>query len=243
MLAKLSIKLKGANLNNNMSSLFHGYLMSIIDSDYAEYLHYNMIKPFTSSVFKIDKSGEFVWRITTLNKLAYEKIILKILSDNIKQIEIKQKNMIIDVEGMDLYTTDYDELYNQEDNISRIRLITPTSYKTQGSIQIFPNIATMIKGVINKINEHSDFIKLNDDNIIDELLDCAYIKDYSLRTQNFSLEGIKIKGFIGTIDVFTKKDKLMIDLLNYVLRVSEYTGIGIKTSLGMGVVKIVEGRK
>ena len=65
----------------------------------------------------------------------------------------------------------------------------------------------------------------------------VYIRDYNLRTQFFYLEKIKIKGFVGRINIgLVVKDEALEKLLSIIIKLSEYTGFGIKTSLGMGAV-------
>ena len=97
----------------------------------------------------------------------------------------------------------------------------------------------MFSGIINKINQHSDTIKLEDENVINELLKKVYIEEYNLRTRYFFLENVRIKGFIGNIKIRIKsKDEMLWQLLNFLLQVSEYTGLGVKTALGMGGIKI-----
>ena len=93
--------------------------------------------------------------------------------------------------------------------------------------------------MIAKINQHSETAELEDKKIVDELLEKVYIKDYNLRTKIFHLESIKIKGFIGTMDLAIKgEDRTLANILNFLIFMSEYTGLGIKTSLGMGGVKV-----
>ena len=97
----------------------------------------------------------------------------------------------------------------------------------------------MISGVIAKINQHSETAELGDKKIIDELLEKVYIKDYNLRTKVFYLESIKIKGFVGTMDLAIKgEETTLANILNFLILMSEYTGLGIKTSLGMGGEKV-----
>ena len=53
------------------------------------------------------------------------------------------------------------------------------------------------------------------------------------------MENVRIKGFSGNIKIRIKsKDKMLWQLLNFLLQVSEYTGLGVKTALGMGGIKI-----
>lgn len=48
----------------------------------------------------------------------------------------------------------------------KINLISPTSFKSEGVTHIFPNIRTLLAGVIAKINQHSDSVKLEDEKIV-----------------------------------------------------------------------------
>ena len=122
-------------------------------------------------------------------------------------------------------------------SVSQIYL--PSSSGSSYPVFLFPNISTLISGVIAKINQHSETAELEDKKIVNELLEKVYIKDYNLRTKIFHLEGIKIKGFIGTLDLAIRgEDSTLTNILNFLILISEYTGLGIKTSLGMGGVKV-----
>lgn len=236
MLAQINIQLEGNSLNFNMGSLFHGYLMEHIDTAYADYFHYNTTNPFTSCIYK--EKDKYFWRITTYNKKAYAMIIESLEQNMPEQIYIRHKDTAFNVVSYDIQETSFEDLFLSNTKCNRITLLTPTTFKSNGTNQIFPSISTLLSGVIEKINKHSDSIMLSDEKIISELLEKTYIKDYNLRTKIFNLEGIKIKGFIGTMDLSIKGDNTLSQLLNFLILSSQYTGLGRKTSLGMGGVKI-----
>lgn len=243
MLAKLTIELAAQNISYNMGSLFHGYLMQNIDPSYAEYLHYNQVNPYSSCVYKDYQSGIFYWKICTLNKQAYEQIIEPISISAKESIYLTHNERIIRTKQIEIEKHSFEELFFKTEKPYRIRLLTPTAFKTDGVYSIFPNIATLYSGVINKINAHSENIKMKDEKIMQELLNGIYIRDYNLRTLNFDLERIKIKGFTGTITPSYKGKSDLQNLLAFLMNISEYTGLGIKTSLGMGGVKIENGKE
>lgn len=239
MLAQLNMEIEGEGLNYNMGSLFHGYIMENINPAYAEYFHYNETNPFTSCIYREKLSNKFFWRITTFNKKAYDIIISYFLENSEREIYIKHKNLKISIKSFSLKKDSFENLFLNSGKIKRIQFLTPTSYKSNGRTQIFPNIQTLILGVIKKINTHSDSIKFEDEIIIKQLLDKIEIRDYNLKTQFFHIEKVKIKGFIGTLDLTLKEnDSALLELLNFIIQSSEYVGMGIKTSLGMGGVKI-----
>ena len=239
MLAQINMELESKELNINMASLFHGYLMENIDSAYAEYFHYNTTNPFTSCIFKDTKEDKFFWRVTTFSQKAYDMLMSYFSKGIPEKIYLKNKDLEINVKSFSIQKKSYEDLFLEATERKRIRLISPTSFKSDGITHIFPNISTLISGVIAKINQHSETAELEDKKIVNELLEKVYIKDYNLRTKIFHLESIKIKGFIGTMDLAIKgEDRTLINILNFLILMSEYTGLGIKTSLGMGGVKV-----
>ena len=238
MLAQINMELEAVGLNTNMASLFHGYLMENIDPAYAEYFHYNTTNPFTSCIFKDTKEDKFFWRVTTFNQKAYD-MLMTYFSNIPESIYLKNRDLEINIKSFSIQKKSYEDLFLEATERKRIKLISPTSFKSDGITHIFPNISTLISGVITKINQHSETTELEDKKIVDELLEKVYIKDYNLKTKVFHLEGIKIKGFIGTMDLAIKgEDRALANILNFLILISEYTGLGIKTSLGMGGVKV-----
>ena len=228
MLAQINIELEANGLNSNMGSLFHGYLMENIDSAYADYFHYNTTNPFTSCIFKDVKTDKFFWRVTTYNQKAYD-MLMTYFSNIPESVYLKNKDLEINVKSFSIQKKSYEDLFLECTERKRIRLITPTSFKSNGITHIFPNISTLISGVITKINQHSETVELGDKKIIDELLEKVYIKDYNLRTKVFYLESIKIKGFVGTMDLAIKgEETTLANILNFLILMSEYTGLGIK---------------
>lgn len=239
MLAQINMELESKELNINMASLFHGYLMENIDSAYAEYFHYNMTNPFTSCIFKDTKEDKFFWRVTTFSQKAYDMLMSYFSKGIPEKIYLKNKDLEINVKSFSIQKKSYEDLFLEATERKRIKLMSPTSFKSDGITHIFPNISTLISGVIAKINQHSETAELEDKKIVNELLEKVYIKDYNLRTKIFHLESIKIKGFIGTMDLAIKgEDRTLANILNFLILMSEYTGLGIKTSLGMGGVKV-----
>ena len=239
MLAQINMELESKELNINMASLFHGYLMENIDSAYAEYFHYNTTNPFTSCIFKDTKEDKFFWRVTTFSQKAYDMLMSYFSKGIPEKIYLKNKDLEINVKSFSIQKKSYEDLFLEATERKRIKLISPTSFKSDGITHIFPNISTLISGVIAKINQHSETAELEDKKIVNELLEKVYIKDYNLRTKIFHLESIKIKGFIGTMDLAIKgEDRTLANILNFIILMSEYTGLGIKTSLGMGGVKV-----
>ena len=231
------MEIEAQNLNSNMGSIFHGYLMENINSEYADYFHSVSINPFTSCIYKDDKTGKFYWRITMLNEMSYNMLMSAFKEGIPKSIYLLNKEMEVNIKSFTLSKKNIEEIFSDDRNTTSVKFVTPTSFKSNGVNHIYPNIKTLLQGIINKINTYFDDIELSDEKVINKLLENVYIRDYNLRTQFFYLEKIKIKGFVGKINIgLAVKDKALEKLLSIIIKLSEYTGFGMKTSLGMGAV-------
>lgn len=231
------MEIEAQNLNSNMGSIFHGYLMENINTEYADYFHSVSINPFTSCIYKDDKTGKFNWRITMLNEMSYNMLMSAFKEGIPKSIYLSNKEMEVNIKSFTLSKKNIEEIFSDDRNTTSVKFVTPTSFKSNGVNHIYPNIKTLLQGIINKINTYFDDIELSDEKVINKLLENVYIRDYNLRTQFFYLEKIKIKGFVGRINIgLAVKDEALEKLLSIIIKLSEYTGFGMKTSLGMGAV-------
>ncbi|MBE7584012.1 CRISPR system precrRNA processing endoribonuclease RAMP protein Cas6 [Staphylococcus aureus] len=89
--------------------------------------------------------------------------------------------------------------------------------------------------------------KVNVQNIMNQLLETEelnrYVRinivDYKLKSTRFNLEKVKIPSFTGEI-VFKIKGPLpFLQLTHFLLKFGEFSGSGMKTSLGMGKYSII----
>jgi CRISPR-associated endoribonuclease Cas6 len=239
MLNRLDIILEDENINYNMGSIFHGYLMSIVDNDYANYLHHNSINPYSSFVYYSPETNRNIWRINTLDSLSKEMIIDNIYSKNIKEIYLDNHFKTYKVEKVIIYPEKtYEELYLDNHINSRIQFLTPTSFKSNNIYQIFPRLDLMIFGVIRKINTYSKELRLEDETVLNEIINHIFISDYFLKSAKFFLEKVRINSFIGKINIKSNLNEEYCKLLYFIIKVAEYSGIGIKTALGMGGINI-----
>lgn len=239
MLNRIDLVLKNKNINRNMGSIFAGYLMSIIDRDYVEYLHHLQLNPYTSYVYFDKKENRYVWRINTLDKLAKEMIIDRVSVLNEREFLLENQNINVEVEKFIRYPeADYSTLYLGEEKKNKIIFNTPTSFKSQGVYQIFPQVDLILNSVVRKINEFSEEIKIEEQSVIDSIISKTSITSYTLRSTKYHLEKVRISSFIGDLYMKNFSNEEYEKIFYFIMKVMNYTGVGIKTSLGMGGVKV-----
>jgi CRISPR-associated endoribonuclease Cas6 len=239
MLNRIDLVLKNKNINRNMGSIFAGYLTSIIDRDYVEYLHHLQLNPYTSYVYFDKKENRYVWRINTLDKLSKEMIIDKVSVLNEREFLLENQNINIEVEKFVRYPeVDYSTLYLNEEKKNKIIFNTPTSFKSQGSYQIFPQVDLILNSVVRKINEFSEEIKIEEQSVLDSIINKTSITSYTLRSTKYHLEKVRISSFIGDLYMKNFSTEEYEKIFYFIMKAMDYTGVGIKTSLGMGGVKV-----
>lgn len=248
MINVLKIKLDRRNLDkgsiyHSFGSLFQGFLIEQLSYEYAEKLHSNGIRPYSQYV--INENDAPYWVINTLNEEAYEEIIKPLLSDNINSIYLKQKELKINIVGKEIVERlSYDELIRKvyiDDTPSRyftINFLTPTSFKSNGEYLIFPKLDNILFSLISKYDYNTSAMKLYDEEVFNEILERIRVVNYKLNSTKFHLEGTSIPSFRGNIVISIRGNDTIKRLINLILIYGKYSGIGIKTAIGMGAINI-----
>jgi len=246
MIASIKINLvvsEQMNINTNMSSLLHGFIMENISSEFAEKMHLSNLRPYSQSLIKT-REGKWIWKVNTLNDYAYDNIILKL--KEIESIYLKYKDMTINVESNEIITTNFDELFEKnyfENANSRyidIEFLTPVSFRSSEKYVNIPKISLLMSSLINKYDFSSDTTSIYNEDLIAEMLKNIEILRYNLRSIVFCLEGVEIPSFIGKMTLKINGSRNIANLCNMLFEFGQYSGIGIKCALGMGTLLKIE---
>ncbi len=245
MLAKLIMELDipdELNFSINKSSLLHGVIMEQIDSEYAEKLHENRMNPFSMYLTRT-KSG-FEWTVCAYSEEAYSNIIEKLMYSHFDGFELKHNGRVrIGIKSKKLETKKKSELMDEfydkyAERYFNIRFKTPTSFKMNGRYIFYPDMELMYRNIMNKYNNSSDGVSVYDEDTLEQILKNSRITKYNLRSVLFHMEGIKIPAFTGDITIRVNGTDTMRNFVRLLFKHSEYSGIGIKCSLGMGAVEL-----
>ena len=78
-----------------------------------------------------------------------------------------------------------------------------------------------------------------DEETLEALVEQSEIVRYRLQTIPFPLEKIKITGFVGNICIHVKGPETMARYIRMLLEFGEFSGVGIKTGMGMGAMRYI----
>lgn len=245
MLGKLELKLKSQEeLSYQMASLFHGALMELLPQEYGDYLHLSQLHPYTQH---LEYRGEnWYWIVCALNKEAVQTILYQTLFQ-LESITIKKKSQKIEIVQRNFSEITYQELMNhfyESDSSPYIQLhfMTPTAFKQKGRYLFYPDIRCIFQSLMNKYDSAVRDEIMADEDTLEQLYESSQIIRYDLKSVSFELEGIKIPAFIGKITIKMYGTKTMTNFANILFEFGEYSGVGIKTALGMGCIKKLNDR-
>ncbi|MCI8448702.1 MAG: CRISPR system precrRNA processing endoribonuclease RAMP protein Cas6 [Eubacterium sp.] len=244
MLAELKLELEAddPDFGHFQSSNLQGVLMERIDKSYASRLHEQGLKPYSQYVLGGSRKE---WRIKTLTAQAYEQIIHPLLDDRFQEFDIEKKRMHLKICRKTVQVTPYQQLMDEfyADSFSKyvnLEFVTPTSFKSSGRYVVLPELRYIFQSMMHKYGAAIADLQLPDEDMLRQLIACSSISQYRLRSTAFPLEGVKIPSFKGEISIKINGTVAMAKYVRLLVRFAEFSGIGIKTAIGMGGMRIVD---
>lgn len=240
MKVHLKINLPLEMQNHSIGSLLHGVLMEKMTHEQASMLHNYRYSPLKQRL-KLFKD-HCLWEVVSLeNNLTME---LKEVFEDLHSIYIehRQQELPVEIISMNIFCLDdwlTAELNRDEYPSSlKIKFFTPTSFKSDGAYEIFPDLRKILRSVMMNFDYFSEGTKLYDYETLEYLTECIKISQYQLQSTSFHLEQTRIPSFKGTLVLKIKGSHQIRQLIHLIFSYAELAGVGIKTSLGMGAIEL-----
>ena len=243
---KLELQTDSAYFNYHKSSILQGIIMQEIHPDYATQLHEQGLKPY--SQYLRQEGGVIIWHVKTLTEEATNQIMPALMKDSFREFYIEHDDQKVLV-GKKTFVKEYigafmEEFYEmQADRFIRLEFITPTAFKKNGKYSFFPELYNIYYSCMRKFDAASAEETMFSEETLEQLVEASEITAYSLRSVKFSVEGVKIPAFVGRITICIHGNHTLRSFARLLLRFGEYSGIGIKTAMGMGAVQIAENKE
>ena len=236
----------GKRLTSSIGSLMQGVLMQHIAPAYGEVLHRSELKPY-SQYITFGTSGA-IWTIQTLTEEAEKQIIQPLLTSEFVSVRLEHKDLELPILSKTVTHLTEEELLKQSffaecPRRIRVRFTTPCSFKSQGVYQIFPSIRLLFQSLVNKYDAMSEQNTVFYPELLEDLEQHTMISEYRLQSRLFGLEGISIPSYQGHITLRMSGPQQMVNLMHMLLHFGTYSGVGIKTAMGMGGFQIEERKQ
>lgn len=227
--------------NYSLSTAFQGYLMELIDEKFAEKMHSSGYHPYSQFVTVSD--GKIKWTVNVLDKEAEMYIVNRLLEDDIKSVHINKLDDDLCIVNKDYSVTTYEDLFKEcyfknDSRYVEVRFLTPTAFKQNNRYQFFPNIKLIFQSLMMKYDASSSENVIFDEELLKHFEENLEIVSYNLRSTSFFVNTNKIPAFIGRIVFKANGPMQMANLAYLLLRFGAYSGVGIKSGMGMGGIEV-----
>lgn len=249
VLAECKLRLSGISTTDyvyNKGSLLQGVLYEMIDSAYVEELHEQGMKPYSQSIIK--ENDCIIWSVRTLSGEAYEKIIETIVSDKFERFRLKHNDADVTILNKKIIKIEINSLFQNfySEDSSRnfvIEFRSPTSFKKDGRYHFYPEIYNIYQSLMSRFDLVSASRGMFSQDTLGQLTSNTEITGYNIKSVRYSLESIGIPAFIGRIYIHINGPQTMVNFARLLFEFGNYSGVGIKTALGMGYIHVEERRK
>lgn len=241
MIKQLSIKLKNNNLSVrpcfDWGYQMYGYICDILNPSIVEEIHQTMHTPFSQFLINSNGKDELEWRISILDSSVDMMDGMLEIGNKIKLTKYNAELVITGKEISTISKRDFCKEYIIEGKSSRIKkvnILTPASFKSDGEYMIFPTSNLIINSALSKWNSVMGKYNIDDENAIGELMESCKIVGYKLKSIDYLLKGVKIPGFVGELTLKLSGNPRVMCLNSMLIDFLEFSGLGIKSALGMG---------
>ncbi|MDD5456744.1 MAG: CRISPR-associated endoribonuclease Cas6 [Candidatus Margulisbacteria bacterium] len=246
----------------------HGLLLDLIakkDKTLGEELHqearsksftvsplFGEFRPCQKARNQFNKEQEYWFRVTALqHDIAH--LLVDIFTDKkFKHFQIGEQPMHVTGTIMDsgkhewAGTSSYAEIYDryiikQQKITKQIRIYfqTPTTFKVNQHQLVLPNPTTLFYSTLEKWNQHSE-IPVHQEDFLSWLDNNCVVSRHHIRTRMLDYGKFQYVGFTGSVEFtdMSKKETVYRALWNMLAEYSFWSGIGAKTTMGMGMARL-----
>lgn len=125
-------------------------------------------------------------------------------------------------------------------NFLTLHLQTPTAFKSANQYQLLPTQQLIVNSLIQKWNNcfGAECPIEDEGGGAEALAEGLQYQSIQLDTKSYHIKGVEIPGAVGTIQLKNHLTGFHRQLADALLQFGTYSGIGIKTRLGMGGIRL-----
>lgn len=217
----------------------YAWMLEQLSTEIGDEMHQQGERPISQYIYFDRQQNASYWIVNLLNDDMAEWFS-PILSQA-EQMDLHCGTILIKKSSTDcVYRPDLFLQQGAQASASKTELyfLTPTAFRQAGRYVIFPQERLLVQSLVLRWNYLFPEYALADEDAIRFLIEGLHIVDYSLRSTRYSLKKNKIPSFYGKVILESKLSLPLQELWQTLLAFAPYSGIGIKTALGMGGVSI-----
>lgn len=218
-------------------------LLENAPSEFGTLVHQNTVVPV--SQFFVPKAGMWCWTVNLLGENCAR--VLSPCLERERAYYLDKDHACLRVEKLERHIVeDVDTLFalaeKSKGNPHILRFQTPTAFKSQRRYVTLPSPWLLIQNLMNRWNGCITQCPIEDADGqgLHALANGLVFRQFQLESQVYHLKGNGIPGFVGELTVENKLQGFHQQLADALLLFAAYSGVGIKTTLGMGGIEAVQ---
>jgi hypothetical protein len=222
----------------NIAYTLYSALCEKLPPDVADVFHGQSLTPLSAYTRYDERAGSLYWTVTAFGEAGRET--LRVLERE-TQYALSSLGKSLAVTGADVLKTVTEADFCREYLVDkepkrelRLRFLTPCAFKSEGEYVIMPTKSLLIKSCAQRWNAFSEQFKLDDEVALADIIDRCKITRDRLASTVYPLKGVNIPSFTGELTLSARGPEPLLRLVNLLAAFAEYSGVGIKTALGMG---------
>ena len=216
---------------------FYSCLLSMLPYEYGELLHDQGDTPVSQFLYYDKEKRENVWQITVFGADAAE-VFCPVL-DELGELELNSGTVGLRLREKLRYSAAEFIASARSHPVDRwetLYFLSPTAFKQSGRYAFLPQEHLIINSLLSKWNAAFSEYPLDDEDAVILLENGIHVSDYMLRSVRFPLKDNRIPGFKGSVTFEARLAPPIMEIWNLLVHFACFSGVGIKTALGMGGV-------
>lgn len=244
---RFSVECATGKIPSFWSYRLYSWLLEELPREIGEGLHEQGETPLSQYLYFERETGKTIWVVNLLSEET-ERVFSPVL-DEVQQVALHneitltlKKESCHTIAGAAQFITQSRRL-SEERKRTELTFVTATAFKKEGRYEIFPSVRLLLQSLVNKWNVTYSAFPIDDADALEALERGLHIVDYQLRSVRYPLKTIKIPSFVGVVQIESRLSAPLEELWQMLLSFGVYSGVGVKTTLGMGGISYREKEK
>lgn len=238
--AKMRLENMMAPVDPSLAYPLYAWLLSHVPAEVGNRFHEQGARPINQCLRDDPQTKECWWTVNLLDDEAV-RLFEPVLK---REREAKLHSRMLCFASCTLERLDSPYVFikrGRELELDRrfpLELVTPTSFKQNGRYVIFPQESLILQSLIMRWGLCFPDMPLDDADAFEAILRGIHIVDYRLQTLRYPLKQAKIPSFVGRVVLEPRLSAPLREVFKTLYCFAPYAGLGIKTALGMGGIRI-----
>ncbi len=215
--------------------------MESIASDYAQRLHESRVNPYSQCTLGRSNTS-LEWHVNALSTEACQQIVQPLAQDSFSEFRLTATGMSATVTGKTIEQMPLSELSRKfydppEAHRFRVHFLTPTAFKQSGEYVFWPDPRLVFQSLAQKYCAIVDGEE-PDEGLVSEFGRAIRLTSFRVASLQFAIGAAQVPGFTGYSTFTIRGAATFASYIAALLRFGEFSGCGVKSSMGMGAIRV-----